>query len=466
MRLARMAARNGFATFVGDRPRAVAVPARHDLPDGRSPLRLARAFFLLTPAPLMRGIGQLRAERAAWRAARRVPAYGAYLETTGVDRAGLFPLGILGRLPETDKASYVDRYGARSTAASAARSRMWARRSTNRAARPGTPYNWIRGSREREVAHRNIGFFARYAFGDGPLVTINAFSMGAWAAGFNMSLGMLRHGIVKSTGPDIDKILSTLAYLGPTLPLPHLGLPAVPQAPARRGRPPRLPVGRLRTPRARRRRGDDRGAARRPARPVHVGLLGLRRDRHRDRDGRRIAGVASPSAGWPVPVPTSGRALFGTDPRLPMVFQYNPLIHFMEVNDNRRGRSARSAGSTCWRHGSATTSTIPAGSSTSRRVRAVLAEFGYDLDRLGAGRPRSAGPRGPLPWARPIPLPFLWIHGRRDATISVMGANIYPEDIESVAVRRPAGRARLTVVHAVGRRRRGRDAASRRSPSS
>ena len=42
-------------------------------------------------------------------------------------------------------------------------------------------------------------------------MTINAFSMGAWAAGMNMSLGMMRHGIVKSIGPDVDKILSTLA---------------------------------------------------------------------------------------------------------------------------------------------------------------------------------------------------------------------------------------------------------------
>jgi hypothetical protein len=39
--------------------------------------------------------------------------------------------------------------------------------------------------------------------------------MGAWAAGFNMSLGMNRHGLVKSTGPDLDKIFSTLRYLGP-----------------------------------------------------------------------------------------------------------------------------------------------------------------------------------------------------------------------------------------------------------
>ncbi|GEM_PF-4959771 len=27
-------------------------------------------------------------------------------------------------------------------------------------------------------------------------------------------------------------------------------------------------------------------------------------------------------------------------------------------------------------------------------------------------------------------LPFLWIYGRRDFTLSVIGANIYPEDLE------------------------------------
>ena len=81
-------------------------------------------------------------------------------------------------------------------------------------------------------------------------------------------------------------------------------------------------------------------------------------------------------------------------------------------------------------------------------------------------RPRSHGPRGPLPWARPIPLPFLWIHGRRDATISVMGSNIYPEDIEAVLYRDPRRRAAAALVHAVGGRRRDGHAAARRSPSS
>ena len=75
-------------------------------------------------------------------------------------------------------------------------------------------------------------------------------------------------------------------------------------------------------------------------------------------------------------------------------------------------------------------------------VKRVLAGFGYDLDRLGEA-PEAHGPRGPLPWSRPIPLPFLWIHGRKDATISVMGSNIYPEDIETVLYRDPLISGRL-----------------------
>ena len=38
----------------------------------------------------------------------------------------------------------------------------------------------------------------------------------------------------------------------------------------------------------------------------------------------------------------------------------------------------------------------------------------------------------------PVPLPFVWIFGRRDATISLMGANIYPEDVEATIYGEPA----------------------------
>jgi phenylacetate-CoA ligase len=139
--------------------------------------------------------------------------------------------------------------------------------------------------------------------------------------------------------------------------------------------------------------------------------------------------------------PDIGRALFGPDSRLPMVFQYNPLIHYMEVNAlgevictvsrldllaPRIRYNVHDAG----------------GIVEYAKVARVLRSFGFDLDLLGES-PEAHGPRGPLPWAQPIPLPFLWIHGRRDATISVMGSNIYPEDIESVLYRDPLVAPRL-----------------------
>jgi phenylacetate-CoA ligase len=123
-------------------------------------------------------------------------------------------------------------------------------------------------------------------------------------------------------------------------------------------------------------------------------------------------------------------ALFGGDPRLPMVFQYNPLVHFLEVNalgevlctvsrlDLMAPRIRYNV------HDSG-------GLLDFATARRVLSEAAIDISRLGA-LPEVAGPRGPLPWSAPIPLPFVYVYGRRDATISVMGANIYPEDIEII----------------------------------
>jgi phenylacetate-CoA ligase len=388
-------------------------------------------MFKRTPPTILAGLGQLRAERAAWRAAKRVPAYRDFLDRQGVDADDLFPLGILHRLPETEKKNYVDLYGLmeRCVGGSVPFPGTTIDESSGST---GTPYNWIRGRHEREVAHRNISFFARYAFGAGPLVTLNAFSMGAWAAGMNMSLGMTRHGIVKSIGPDVDKLLSTLTLLGPTYRFLISGYPPflkhLLDEGARRGFP-----------------WEDY--------EVHglVGGEGMTeelRDVLLDRLRSVYSGYGATdieigmAAESPVSValrrvarrrPDVREALFGQDPRLPMVFQYNPLIHFLEVNPDdeiictvsRLDLLAPRIRYNVHDEG---------GVIEFARVRDVLRRFGFDIEALGAAE-EAAGPRGPLPWSRPIPLPFLWVNGRRDATISVMGANIYPEDIETLVYR-------------------------------
>ncbi len=392
-----------------------------------------KALFEHTPAWILAGLGQLRAERAAWRAVRNVPAYRRFLQDAGVRGRSLYPLGILARLPETDKRSYVDRFGFLERCVDGAVPYPGTTIDESSGS-TGTPYNWIRGHREREVAHRNIGFFARYAFGNKPLVTINAFSMGAWAAGFNMSLGMMRHGIVKSVGPDLDKILSTLDYLGSGYRFLISGYPPflkhLLDEGDRRGFPwaryqlhalvggegmseelRDLLLGRFRSV------FSGYGAT-----DIEIGMAG---ESPVSIAIRRLARAR----------PDVREALFGHDSRLPMVFQYNPLIHFLEVNEDHE-----------------IVCTVSRLDLLAPRIRynvhdegglvefktaaATLRRYGYDISRLGSA-PETAGPRGLLPWVRPIPLPFLWVLGRRDATISVMGANIYPEDIETIVYRDP-----------------------------
>jgi phenylacetate-CoA ligase len=431
MRALRHAAHDGFASFVGIGRGLWLFPL--DTMFRTVGLRYGwlKTLFNATPAPVLNGIGRLRAERAAWRATRSVPAYGRYLRESNVDVDGLFPLGILDHLPETDKASYVDRYGIMERCVGGAVAYPGTTIDESSGS-TGTPYNWIRSRREREVAHRNIGFFARYSFGTEPLVTINAFSMGAWAAGFNMSLGMLRHGIVKSVGPDVDKILSTLAFLGPTYRFLISGYPPFIKHLLDEGE----------------RRGFPWADYQLHALVGGEGMTeGLR-----DVLLRRFVSVYSGYGATDIEIGMAGespvsiavrrlarsrpdiaRALFGSDSRLPMVFQYNPLIHWMEVNDlgevictvSRLDLLAPRIRYNVHDSG---------GIVDFATVKRVLAGFGFDLDRLNDA-PETHGPRGPLPWAKPIPLPFLWINGRRDATISVMGSNIYPEDIEAVLYR-------------------------------
>ena len=390
-----------------------------------------KSLFTRTPGPVMAGLGQLRAERAAWRAARQVPAYREFLAANGVDAPALFPLGILARLPETNKQNYVDRFGLLERCVNG-EVPFPGTTIDESSGSTGTPYNWIRGTRERTVAHRNIGFFARYAFGTEPLVTINAFSMGAWAAGFNMSLGMLRHGIVKSTGPDLDKILSTLRYLGPAYRFLISGYPPFLKHLLDEGDRVGFPWNDYR---------------------MHalVGGEGMTEEL-RDVLLTRFDSVYSGYGATDIEIGMAGEspvsialrrlararpdvreALFGRDPRLPMVFQYNPLIHFLEVNAasevictvSRLDLLAPRIRYNVHDQG---------GIIDFATARNRLKTLGHDINQLGLA-PETVGPRGQLPWARPIPLPFLWINGRRDATISVMGSNIYPEDVESIVYR-------------------------------
>ena len=102
-----------------------------------------------------------------------------------------------------------------------------------------------------------------------------------------------------------------------------------------------------------------------------------------------------------------------------MLFQYNPLNYYIETNADREiivtiGRLETLAPRIRYNIKD------EGGIIPHSRMEKLLAGSGYSLAGLyQAGRQQR------------IPLPFLFIFGRRDSTISVMGANIYPEDVEA-----------------------------------
>lgn len=78
----------------------------------------------------------------------------------------------------------------------------------------GVPTNWVRGRAERAINMRFIRFGISQLFDSKPKVIINAFAMGSWATGINVSMASVLFSKVKSTGPDCDKIQSTIQQFG------------------------------------------------------------------------------------------------------------------------------------------------------------------------------------------------------------------------------------------------------------
>ena len=120
-------------------------------------------------------------------------------------------------------------------------------------------------------------------------------------------------------------------------------------------------------------------------------------------------------------LPSLRHEVLAGDHRVPMVFQYNPVMHYLETND-------RDELLVTLNHSRVVSPRVrynigdEARLTTRRELLARLKALGHD----------PTGPRGET-----IDLPYLLLFGRRDQTISIMGANIYAEDVERVVYAQP-----------------------------
>jgi phenylacetate-CoA ligase len=362
-------------------------------------------------SPFMDRLGYLNAYlMCAW-AKKRVPAYAQFLEDNGHE----FKLLQLECFPETSKESYVKKYGF-AERCRYGRIPMAGTVVDESAGSSGTPFNWLRSAAELQDVHKNSANWIRFSFPTERLFALNAFSMGAWATGTNMGIALAKVCMVKSTGPDLEKIVDTIERFGPEYDYLITAYP------------PFLKhvVDALDA------RGFDWTQTR-----VHgaVGGEGMT-EAMRDYLEKRLVKVRSGYGASDVQFGIAGEndlsvwmrkllvaradvreALLGPgEERVPMVFQYNPLDNYIEIN---------AAGETVI---TATNISI-----LSPKLRYNLGDEAFTLSRpevvqrlVEVGAIESKKAPLPLGWASR----FLFLYGRRDSTISYMGANIYPIDVE------------------------------------
>ena len=369
-------------------------------------------FFSIAPPRLIAWWGNVRATRAVERASRRVPAYRSFLQAASPTPADIAAL----RVPETDKLNYIRAYSPDERSVNG-KMTMVDTAIDESSGSTGTPYNWVRSLKERHASHLFVSHFARYCFGREPWITINAFSMGAWATGVNMGIALQRVSIVKNTGPDLLKVFNTLEFFGTAYRYLVCGYPPFLKHIIDFAKERDFPLQDYALMGMLGGEGNSEGLRDYLSQafdPIYSGYGATDIE-------IGIAGETAISLGIRREARLNDRfreALFGRDSRLPMVFQYNPLMHHIETNEDgeliftitrvnllqpRIRYNIHDAG----------------GVATMAELERTAKEVGVDLRSLASGSSQKV-----------MSLPFLWVYGRKDSTISVMGANIYPEDIE------------------------------------
>ncbi len=362
------------------------------------------------PQKALAYLGYLNAISAYYHAKKSVPAYQDFLKNyPGKD------------IPETDKDVYIKLYPLQDRCVKGCFLKPLVMIDESSGS-TGTPFNWIRCEKERLETHRFVHYYCRYNFGDGPLVTLNAFSQGAWATGWNMGLALHHNGVIKNTGPDVQKILQTMTYLGPTYSYLILGYPPFLKHLLDEAEAHEFPLKQYRLFAIVGGEGMSEGLRdylSKVSKKVYSGFgatdlemgIGGESDlsialRRLSQSDRRVK-----------------EALFGTESRSPMVFQYNPFLYYIEVNDQAElvyTITRKSLLSPRIRYNVHDKGGIATFDSVEKRLNLL----GYSLYSFCASK-------------KLLKLPFLWVFGRSDYTVSVMGANLYPEDIEQCVYHLP-----------------------------
>lgn len=173
--------------------------------DGRSYL------ILVAPQiqPLLAWIGRVRAYAVFYKAQRRCPAYREFLhaENYRLDEWNIEDV------PVMTKENYVKKYSIEARCYDG-RIPPVGTVIDESSGSSGVPNNWVRSADERKDVTRILQLNYDIFYHDQQHILLNCFALGPWATGMNVSMSLIDVGILKSIGPDAQKLENTLALFG------------------------------------------------------------------------------------------------------------------------------------------------------------------------------------------------------------------------------------------------------------
>ncbi len=160
--------------------------------------------------PVLIWLGQVRAYAVFEKAKRDCPAYRDFLKAENYVPGDGWRLE---NVPVMTKENYVKKYG------------IEERCYGGKIPAPGTvidessgssgvPNNWVRSAAERDDVKRVLQLNYDIIFQDSCCLLLNCFALGPWATGMNVSMSLVDVGILKSVGPDKQKLENTLQLFG------------------------------------------------------------------------------------------------------------------------------------------------------------------------------------------------------------------------------------------------------------
>lgn len=405
-------------------------------PSSRPPLVDALEQFLSTPLDATLARHHQRDPEAAalelfHQVAQRVPAYAAFLAEHGVDPASITTPEAFRRLPQVTKQSYLTRH----TLADL----CWDGQIAGRdmiavsSGSTGKPTFWPRAlADELQIATRFEQVFHDSFHADTRrTLAVVCFALGTWVGGM-YTAGCCRYLAAKgypitviTPGNNKEEIFRVVTELGPAFEqVVLLGYPPAIKDIVDSGRARGIDWSRygIKLVLA----GEVFSEAWRTLLGERTGGSAICFD-SAALYGTADAGVLAVETPLSIGIrrflaatPEAARALFG-EARLPTLAQYDPLSRAFECHDGALSFSG--------------TNGVPlvrynildrGGIVPYRELLAFLAGYGFDpLAALGAG---ARGARD---------MPFVFVFGRSDFTVSYFGANIYPENV-TVGLEQPA----------------------------